>query len=195
MYLGSLVICISQHRSDAFDKVARLLQLPTSSQASGAILEEFASRPPLPPYDSTPLKASTVPLSAGSGKQSLQFSFSGLVTDIDRNIRRLVPSQSTTLRGRKENRSDSDREQQEIDAVLSENSPYVNEALQREISRGFQDAAFTHLTQKLQLAFSLPDLADVRGVVVSGGVASNVTLREKYVLPTDLRWKRFDKTD
>lgn len=158
--------------SDAFDKVARLLQLPTSpSQASGAILERYAEQSPLSPFDKCPLSLPN-PLSTGQHSSSLQFSFSGLISHVERTISRLHPLTASTddNAGGTQNR------------VETEKKVEVSEATKRELSRRFQEAAFGHLTSKLRLALALPELENVKGVVVSGGVASNIALRHQYVV-------------
>ena len=162
--------------SDAYDKVARLLQLPTSTQASGAVLEQFASLPPLPPYDSTSLPALPKPLSSGQHATSLQFSFSGLISHVERVITRLHPSTDVART------SKSGQTLKGASRVEGEKAVLIQEATQRELSRLFQDAAIGHLTSKVRLALDSPDLEGVKGVVVSGGVASNQALRQRYVV-------------
>jgi len=66
--------------------------------------------------------------------------------------------------------------------VKTEKKVEVSEATKRELSRRFQEAAFGHLTSKLRLALALPEVENVKGVVVSGGVASNIALRHQYVV-------------
>ncbi|BEI79767.1 hypothetical protein CcaverHIS002_0102960 [Cutaneotrichosporon cavernicola] len=68
---------------DVFDKVARLLHLPPSpTRGLGPVLEEYAARPPLPPYDEAPLRL-PLPLE-GRNKDTLAFSFSGLLSATER---------------------------------------------------------------------------------------------------------------
>lgn len=168
-YAVGFTVCLVLTPSDAFDKVSRLLRLPASgSEASGAILERYAAASPLPPYDQSPLSL-PVPLSTGQHANSLQFSFSGLISHVERTVTRLHPTLGDEAPG---DISTAFR-------VEQERQPEVSDATQREISRQFQDAAFGHLTLKLLLALSLPELPDVKAVVVSGGVASNLALRER----------------
>jgi N6-L-threonylcarbamoyladenine synthase len=161
--------------SDAYDKVARLLQLPTSTQASGAVLEQFASLPPLPPYDTVPLPALPKPLSSGQHATSLQFSFSGLVSHVERVIARLQTSADVTRIGQ------SGQILKGASRVEGEKAIHLDGATQRELSKRFQDAAIGHLTSKIRLALESADLKEVTGVVVSGGVASNKALRQRCV--------------
>jgi N6-L-threonylcarbamoyladenine synthase len=86
-----------------------------------------------------------VPLATGDAKHSLRFSYSGLITAVERIVDKLGDA--------------------------------VDDSWKRELSRRFQEAAIGHLTQKLRIAMSLPEVASVKGVVVSGGVASNAALR------------------
>jgi tRNA A37 threonylcarbamoyltransferase TsaD len=73
------------HR-DVFDKTARLLSLPTSSEPNGLILERYASLPPLPPYDQAPLQA--LP-KAVDDRTRLIFSLGGILSAVDRLVGRL----------------------------------------------------------------------------------------------------------
>ena len=146
---------------DAFDKVARILQLPPSkTQNSGATLEHYASLPPLPPFDTAPLPKFPIPLSTHSSSQ-LQFSFSGLISAVERYILSVYPHSTSGNR------------------IQREGSIVVQESYQRAVARSFQVAAFTHLCQKISLVLASPDLDNVAGVVVSGGVASNQALRSQ----------------
>lgn len=125
----------------------------------------------------------TIPLSSGHASRALQFSFSGLVSGIDRII---AQTYAKSIDNPPVANSATSNDALGVDSaardrIATERSIVVEENVQREISRRFQDAAFSHLTRKLSLALSLPELMDVRGVVVSGGVASNTALRRRYV--------------
>lgn len=134
-----------------FDKVARILRLPPSPTSGlGPVLEEYAARAPLPPYDQSPVSALTRPLS-GKNSHMPAFSFSGLLSAAERLAK------------------------QEWPRIKGEVPP---ENVQREVSRAFQTAAVRHLADKVRLAIdSLGFL--VNGLVVSGGVGSNKYLREQ----------------
>ena len=73
-------------KRDVFDKAARLLDLPSSTQASGAVIERYASLPPLPPFDTAPSQ----PLATALPDRSrIAFSFSGILTATARRIEEL----------------------------------------------------------------------------------------------------------
>jgi tRNA A37 threonylcarbamoyltransferase TsaD len=171
----------AQTPSDAFDKVARLLRLPHSpDRGSGAVLEAYASMDPLPPFDSKPGPKFPIPMSTGQHAHQLQFSFSGLLSSVERYILKLQPTTSAEQVGQSTAGSPA-RSAKTPDPpgnrIQRENAIELSEGARRAISRSFQTAAITHLTQKIALALSLPELQDVQGVVVSGGVASNQALR------------------
>jgi N6-L-threonylcarbamoyladenine synthase len=73
-------------KRDVFDKAARLLDLPSSTQASGAVIEHYASLPPLSPFDITPSPALATAL---PDKSRIAFSFSGILTATARRIEEL----------------------------------------------------------------------------------------------------------
>lgn len=72
--------------SDAFDKGARLLNLTSSTEASGAVIERYASLPPLSPSLTHP--ADPLPLSIPE-KTRTAFSFSGTVSALERRLSKL----------------------------------------------------------------------------------------------------------
>lgn len=166
--LSPLLLTSVNVGSDAFDKAARLLDLHSSTQASGAIIEHYTSLPPLPPFDNQSLEP--LPMSIPE-KSRISFSFSGLVSATERRL--------LSLRN---------------DGTTSE------EAIKREMSRVFQTAVVGHLCKKLEHAIDSighghglgPQRAagleqgetgaefkgqSLGGLVVSGGVASNLYLR------------------
>lgn len=138
--------------------------------------------PPLPPYDRSPASPLPVPLSkntpaamtaggpkwaAGPNGQAVGFSFGGLQTAAQRLTDKLVAEHYG-----------------EYAPVQQDDVP---EAVQREVSRLFQNAAVAHLCQqtrkviaRLQAEEGL-DPARLGGVVASGGVASNRYLRKESV--------------
>lgn len=117
------------------------------------------------PYRSQPLPDLSVPMSDFKTKHSLAFSFSGLASQVER-----VVKAQTHL-------NDAASGLEEV--APGDEKPVVGEALKREISRLFQKAAIRHITDKVKLALSQPELRDVTALVVSGGVASNQSLRTK----------------
>ncbi|WVQ73580.1 hypothetical protein IAR50_003159 [Cryptococcus sp. DSM 104548] len=145
---------------DVFEKSARLLNLPPSPSLSpGATLERYASLPPLPPFDTSPLQPLPLPLTRGTAKHVVGWSFAGLLAALARRV---------------EQHSEGEGEWGE---------PHL-----RAYSRLLQQAATSHLTTKLsQTLSSLPqDLKErLSGMAVSGGVASNKYLRAR--LETSLK--------
>jgi N6-L-threonylcarbamoyladenine synthase len=140
-----------------FDKAARLLELPSSTQASGAVIEQYAALPPLPPFDLSP----TPPLpNALPDSSRIAFSFSGTLAATARRIEELKA-----------------RAQVERDTGISD------EGIKREMSRVFQESVIGHLCTKVNHATKHLGLGGSKlgGLVVSGGVASNQHLRTRYV--------------
>lgn len=137
--------------SDAFDKIARLLQLPPSpTHGLGPVLEDYASRFPLGPYVDQPIEPMRFPLTKPKEMKMVAFSFAGLMTQTER-------------RAKKE---------------FSNLKMKIPEKVKREISRAFQVAAIGHVVQKVRLAIDTLDMP-IHGLVVSGGVGSNLYLREQ----------------
>ncbi|KAJ1646058.1 Mitochondrial tRNAs modification protein [Coemansia erecta] len=132
---------------EAFDKVARELQVPwISSQeggGAGPALERLAR-------DGDPLRfALPVPMDKADSAASPDFSFSGLKTRIKRM-----------------------REQNLFNPVVRQD--------QADVAAAFQLAATKHLRKKTALAFrrAREMHVDVTCLVASGGVASNLAVRE-----------------
>ncbi|WVQ62499.1 uncharacterized protein L199_000640 [Kwoniella botswanensis] len=151
---------------DVFEKAARLIQLPTSpTKSPGAILESYASSPFLPPYDQTPLPPLPIPLSTNDTRDKAAFSFAGILSSLQRRI----PS----------------------DTVLSESD-------KKEYSRVFQVAAVRHLVFKLKqtiVGLSHGGIGGLGGLVISGGVASNLYLRQRLQeMLYEIQGEREDKT-
>lgn len=130
---------------EAFDKVARLLDLPVGG-GGGPALEKLA-REGDPNGVALP-----VPM---RNKKSLDFSFAGLKTA----VRVAVQKAPDELRDTHQFRAD--------------------------VAASFQHAAFCHLEQRLRYAFAYcdaslpPSEARPTTLVVSGGVAANMALRER----------------
>jgi len=82
-------------RRDVFDKAARLLDLPSSTQASGAVIEHYASLMPLPPFDTSPSSALATAL---PDKSRIAFSFSGILTATARRIEELRDTDEEALK-------------------------------------------------------------------------------------------------
>lgn len=142
--------------SDVFEKSARLLALPSGPKAPGAILEHYASLPALPPYDTHPLPASQlipIPLTTLHAKNTLAWSFAGMLAALQRAVH--------------------DRRQRQ---------PAWDEPDRRAFANLVQTALTTHLLTKLaqRIALLPPDTrAQLSGIVVSGGVASNAYIRSQ----------------
>ncbi|WVF66064.1 hypothetical protein IAT40_000803 [Kwoniella sp. CBS 6097] len=155
---------------DAFEKAARVIQLPAhSTRSPGSILESYASLPSLPPYDNSPHPALPIPLSMNSAAQTRAFSFAGILSSLQRAISNLNHS--------------ADLSNSSFKSFQNEDSPKaLLESEQREFSRIFQNAAVAHLTLKLEQAINDmdPSIRDgLGGLVVSGGVASNLFIRKE----------------
>ncbi|EAL20130.1 hypothetical protein CNBF4560 [Cryptococcus deneoformans B-3501A] len=141
---------------DVFEKSARLLALPSGPKAPGAILEHYASLPALPPYDTHPLPASQlipIPLTTLHAKNTLAWSFAGMLAALQRAVH--------------------DRRQRQ---------PAWDEPDRRAFANLVQTALTTHLLTKLaqRIALLPPDTrAQLSGIVVSGGVASNAYIRSQ----------------
>ncbi|ORX35346.1 glycoprotease family-domain-containing protein [Kockovaella imperatae] len=168
---------------NAVDRISRYLQLSARpDKGAGAILEDYAALPPLPPYDSDPIPPLPVPMmKLGESDRLLAFSFSGLTSHAERLIDALtsdsqipysreggIPLKSPTSIG-------------EDDFRLRVASSMVDEATKREVSRVFQDSIMGHIVQKIELCFKIHSikLRSVTGLVMSGGVASNQHLRSR----------------
>ncbi|KAE8543723.1 hypothetical protein D1P53_000439 [Cryptococcus gattii VGV] len=140
---------------DVFEKSARLLSLPSSTlKAPGAILEHYASLPPLAPYDTHPLPPNLlpIPLTTGDSKNILAWSFAGMFASFQTAI-----EQAKRCRA-------------------------WDEPDRRAFAHLIQTALTTHLLTKLAQRIALLP-SDVReqlgGIVVSGGVASNAYIRSQ----------------
>jgi tRNA A37 threonylcarbamoyltransferase TsaD len=151
--------------SQAFDRIAKALELPPT----GSALAAKASLPPLPPFDITPLKPLSLPLSTHGDKRRLEFSFSGLVsftTEIIKSKRIIKHSQA-------------DPEEKGDEGMARG----MHESVKREVARVFQDAAIGHLCEKVRLGLEVCKVKEgqIGGLVVSGGVGANLLLRQRSV--------------
>lgn len=125
--------------SDAFDKVARWLNIPAGTSAGGAALESYIkSRDTNQEVD---LPSTT--------RGKLVFSFSGLKAAVKREVGKMQPE-------------DEDRK--------------------HAIAATFQSVAVGQLEEKVTLALRKLEGVELTSLVVSGGVASNLYLRERQVL-------------
>jgi N6-L-threonylcarbamoyladenine synthase len=116
------------------------------------MLEEYAAAPPLPPYDMSPITPLAKPLTRNREKSNIAFSFAGLVTATERAAR-----------------AETDTPTGDMQASL---------AVQQEIARAFQTAAVGHVVDKIRQCIAANKL-NVKGLVVSGGVGSNLYLRDE----------------
>lgn len=166
---------------DAFDKVARLLHLPADdNRGPGAVLESYAFKSRLPPYDTQPLLSIPHALSIGGRARQIAFSFSGLVTAVGRIVHgNRGEGRFFDGKGKegKEGQAQGGGEEEEGGEEVVDK---IDESLKREVSRLFQDSATGHVVAKVRLAFeSNSDLGGIRALVVSGGVACNLVLRKR----------------
>ena len=186
------------------DRIARYVQLPLSAdRGPGALLEHYASLPPLPPYDTHPLDRVSIPMSRGSpGGKTLAFSFSGMTTYSERLVDRLVSGEKNVsidhqsagnrrvvgdIRSASLLGQEGDGKRVSGPRIIRQ-AAGVDEPLKREIARVFQEATMTHIAEKVGLCFRVHSTAlrGARGLVMSGGVASNGQLRSKYVFALPL---------
>ena len=96
--------------------------------------------------------------------RTLAFSFTGLVTAIERLISS-IPNSISVSKG--DGAGNGSRDGQ------------IGENVKREVARVFQDTAVGHVCDKVGLALRGLDLGGMGGLVVSGGVACNQVLRER----------------
>lgn len=152
---------------EAFDKVARLLNLDVSVKSGGYELEMLIKM-----YGGDPNRFKfPIPLSKGVHKKELSFSFAGLKSSILWHVRKL------------ENQDLSNREINNI--TSTEKNKMRNKEVRlpmrvvADIAASFQHSAVTHLLEKTKLAIKMcmdsdPEMCDL---VLCGGVAANKLLR------------------
>jgi hypothetical protein len=165
LYLRS-ELTMSCFASGAFDRVAKMLNLAPT----GSALAQVASAPPLAPFDTSPLAPLLTPLSTRGDHKRLEFSYSGLVTHTENLLKRV---QGDLARQVDSSRSGGKEGQ-------------IQENVQREVGRVFQEAAVRHVCEKIELCLKMGGGEGVRGLVVSGGVGSNLHLRKRYGSPSIL---------
>ena len=127
------------------------------------------------------------------GEKTLAFSFSGMTTHGERVVDRLASGgiginhqshgnrlvvgdiQSGSLLG------ENEATQRGNGPRIIRQAVGVDQPLKREVARAFQEAAMSHIAEKVGLCFRLhaDELKGVKGLVMSGGVASNALLRSK----------------
>ncbi|KZV95137.1 peptidase M22, glycoprotease [Exidia glandulosa HHB12029] len=162
----TLATTLDESVGTALDKGARALGLPPS----GAALEQFAVQPT---SDPEPLGLPPVP-------HQLAFSYCGPRSLLDKRVHAL----DMKYGGR--DQSWTPLPNFPGAAVLSEGAPLPKEVAPiseehrralRELAWVFQSACFAQIEEKVRLALKLCN--PVTGLVVSGGVASNMLLRER----------------
>ncbi|KAJ1972195.1 Mitochondrial tRNAs modification protein [Dimargaris verticillata] len=167
---------------DAFDKVARGLRLPWKpgrGGGAGAALEAVAVHgdPQQLPFQLT------VPLSTNQQASSLNFSFSGLKTDVFRRINdeaTRAASISDTVDPAKPPRSTTATTK--VDPYtqrFSTTHPPLGAQFTANLAAAFQEAVLKHILRRLKLTMAHCNDQRVQptALVVSGGVASNQYLR------------------
>lgn len=142
----------------SYDKVSRLLELKWGDHGPGAALESFASQSD---YESNahesattlPPSDTTLPEMPKPLPSRLAFSYASLHSAVERHI----------------------HAQGGIDQVDNES--------RRSLARAFQSAAIGQLEEKVVLALEWcnNNQISINDLVVSGGVASNMYLRSRYV--------------
>lgn len=139
---------------EAYDKTARALNIPWNKPdhrsrggGPGPALELYAQNgdPDKYPF--------TTPLSDGYQTNKINWSFSGLRTQVSRRIEKVFTSENTTA---------EEKYQMQCDLAAS-----------------FQKTAIKHLEHKLKLAFKYCNNKNIKlnSLVASGGVASNLAIR------------------
>lgn len=134
----------------SFDKVARCLGLPWGDFGLGAALEKFCAEPE-PEVHPEGLKPFGRPLRLYPRQKQLEFSFSSYHSHVERYINRAGGLEELDITAR------------------------------RGVAREFQRAIFWQIEDRLKLAVDLcrREQIDFRHLVVSGGVGSNMFLRER----------------
>lgn len=140
-----------------FDKVSRMLQLPWSTYGPGAALEDFCLTGPSKDTEDHSARGrdedeAEIPHLSVPAPNRLMFSYSGLHSAVERFI---------TSKG---------------------GADHIDETTKRALARRFQKVAFDQIVEKVLLGLKRCHKAgiDVGHLVVSGGVASNRNLRERY---------------
>ncbi|KAJ1659259.1 Mitochondrial tRNAs modification protein [Dispira simplex] len=168
---------------DAFDKVARALQLPWKAGRGGgpgAALEDAARR-----GDPCRLPFSlTVPMSANRARSSLDFSFSGLKADVFRRVHQHQDKGDgeETISYPSKPQPTFDPYNQPGDTITTDsNAGQLDPQFVFDMAAAFQTTATEHLTQKVRRAFQYCASHNIlpTTLVVSGGVASNQYIREQ----------------
>eukprot|EP01080_Neovahlkampfia_damariscottae_P005232 gene5232-8843_t len=147
---------------ECFDKAARLLNFPIE-KGGGKMIETYARNGNLDQYEFTiPLKK----------ENNFNFSFSGLKSQLLRLVRQIEHQEkSIHVDGKMLN-----------SIVKNDKNPtFLDEEITSNLAASFQFAAISHLLNKTEKAIkhSKSEFKDINTLVVSGGVASNVFLREK----------------
>lgn len=77
-----------------------------------------------------------------------------------------------------------------VERFITASNGVLNDPTKLALARAFQTAAIGHLEEKVLLGLGLcrQQGVDVKHVVVSGGVASNLFLRERYLEYNDCRF-------
>jgi N6-L-threonylcarbamoyladenine synthase len=153
----------------------------------GAILEHYASFPPLPPFDTSPLPPLKLPLSTNTQSKLLAFSFAGLLTSTEKMIharvldKRSENDKARVARDGVKEKGDIQRKRMDVEGMQGERG--LTEGFKRDMARVFQQAAVGHLVNKVRHGIDSLGLASgdraVKGLVVSGGVACNLYLRKR----------------
>ncbi|KAM5530090.1 hypothetical protein V8D89_016242 [Ganoderma adspersum] len=142
---------------NAFDKVAKLLQIPYAGTAAGAALERFCA--------SGPSGSSSV---GGEGEKDIDVG--GIMIPMPRTMRGRLAFSYTSLHSAVERFVHA----HQLEGALDERTKLA-------LARSFQKAAVGQLEEKVVLGMRkcAQEGIAVRSLVVSGGVASNAYLRER----------------
>ncbi|PVF99378.1 peptidase M22, glycoprotease [Serendipita vermifera] len=153
---------------NAFDKVARMLHIsPDAGKGYGAALEAFCRESASQRTTNTPLAESVKgedKRREGGGRGA---PFSPLVYSLP-NLHQPEMFSFTGLTAA-------------VQKVVEAQGARLDDSLRVAVAHAFQDAAFSQLESKLKsaLRFCQANQIPIKSLVVSGGVASNLTLRER----------------
>ncbi|KAL7420087.1 Mitochondrial tRNAs modification protein [Cryptotrichosporon argae] len=200
-----LATSLDSAMGDAMDKFARALSLrPHPARGLGASLEAHAALPPLPPYSTAPLAPLPAALSTNASASLLAFSFAGLLSAAERRLHALAPRRLQDGLGEPEKREMSRVFQDAaVGHVVSKTEGVLDliegraQGLPAEDGRdgkakarrkaksksasklspaAAKKAAQAEAAEARRQAFK-DDPVRVTGLVVSGGVGSNLFLR------------------
>ncbi|KDQ10113.1 hypothetical protein BOTBODRAFT_116291 [Botryobasidium botryosum FD-172 SS1] len=144
-----LATTVDESIGNAFDKVSRMLKIPWSRTSTGKLIGPGAALEQFALSPHISIPVDSLPKFTMPLRSKLAFSFSGLISHVQRHL-----------------------------ATAPED---LTEEARVGVARAFQRAAVGQLEEKVKLGLEWCERRDVKvsSVVVSGGVASNLFLRER----------------